>query len=148
MVFKKHISFLVALLVLVSNSGLAFNVHYCEGKIASISSIFSEEEICEPSAGELIKQIPDNFEDTCCAKPEVTHKECCSDKKINLKNKTEKIIIKTLALDFQPVYFTSYNFSLSPVTAVENSIDKVLEFYCEANAPPLYKLYCQLTFYA
>ncbi|MDI1315825.1 hypothetical protein [Flavobacterium sp.] len=148
MIFKKHISLLVALLVLVSNSGLAFTVHYCEGKIASISSIFSEEEICGPSASELTKQIPDNLELKCCAKPEITHKECCSDKKINLKIKTEKIIIKTLALDCQPAYFSSYNYSVSSIIDVENSSDKFISFYGETNAPPLYKLYCQLTFYA
>ncbi len=148
MVFKKHISLLIAVLVLVSNSGLAFNVHYCEGKIASISSIFSEEEICEPTTSEFTKQISDNLEGNCCAKPETTHKECCSDKKINIKNKTEKIIIKTLALDFQPVYVTSYNYSLSPVIAIDNSTDKFIAFYGETNTPPRYKLYCQLTFYA
>ena len=146
--FKKHISFLVALLVLVSNSGLAFNVHYCEGKIASISSIFSEEEICEPSTGELIKQIPDNLEGNCCAKPEITHKACCSDKKVNFKNKTEKIIIKTLALDYHPEYFYSYKYVPFSVIDVENSTDKFIAFYGKTNAPPLYKLYCQLTFYA
>lgn len=148
MIFKKHISILVALLVLVSNSGLAFNVHYCEGKIASISSIFSKEEICEPSASELTKQIPDNLEGNCCAKPEITHKECCSDKKVNLKNKTEKIIIKTLALDYNPEYFSSYKYLPPSIIDVDINTDKFIAFYGETNAPPLYKLYCQLTFYA
>jgi hypothetical protein len=93
---KKHISILTSLLILVSNSGLAFSVHYCEGKIASISSVFSEEEVCEMQV--LV-------EETCCAKPEKAHKDCCSDKKVDLKNKTEKIIIKTISLDFEPAYF-------------------------------------------
>lgn len=138
MIFKKHISLLIAMLVLVSNSGLAFNVHYCEGKIASISSIFSEEEVCEE---------PVVVEEPCCAKPEKTHKECCSDKKIDLKNKTEKIIIKTISLDFEPAYFTQYKNTLFSVINTENHTNKDVAFYCEANAPPLYKLYCQRTFY-
>lgn len=139
MIFKKHISLLIAILVLVSNSGLAFTVHYCEGKIASISSIFSEEEICD---------APVVVEKICCSKPETTHKECCSDKKFDLKNKTEKIIIKTISLDFTPAYFVQYNDSVSFVTFAESHTDETITFYGEANAPPLYKLYCQLTFYA
>ena len=47
MIFKKQLSILIAFLVLVSNSGLAFNVHFCEGKIASITSVFSKEEVCD-----------------------------------------------------------------------------------------------------
>ena len=138
MIFKKHISLLVAFLVLVSNSGLAFNVHYCEGKIASISSVFSDDEICEK---------PVVVEKTCCAKPEKTHKECCSDKKVDLKNKTEKIIIKTISLDFIPAYFTTYKATAFSTAGIETIADENVAFYCEANAPPLYQLYCQLTFY-
>ena len=70
MIFKKHISLLIALLVLVSNSGLAFNVHYCEGKIASISSVFSDEEVCGTSDSELTKQKPILVEKISCAKIE------------------------------------------------------------------------------
>lgn len=135
---KKQISILIALLVLVSNSGLAFNVHYCEGKIASISSIFSQEEVCEK---------PVVVEKTCCAKPETTHESCCSDKKIDLKNKTEKIIIKTISLDFEPAFFTIYKDTAFLSSTIECTTDENAAFYCEANAPPLYKLYCQLTFY-
>ena len=46
MQFKKHISLLIAFFLLVSNSGLAFNVHYCGDKIAAVSSVFSTEEVC------------------------------------------------------------------------------------------------------
>ena len=148
MVFKKHISLLIALLVLVSNSGLAFNIHYCEGKIASISSVFSNEEACFTSDSEQAKQKPIAVQKTCCAKIEKTHKECCSDKKVDLKNKTEKIIIKTISFDFEAAYFTIYNTPTFSTTGIQTNTDENVAFYCEANAPPLYKLYCQLTFYA
>jgi hypothetical protein len=139
MKLKKHISILIALLVLVSNSGLAFSVHYCEGKIASISSVFSKEEECEMPVAEV---------ETCCAKPEVTHKDCCSDKKVNLKSKTEKIIIKTISLDLEPAFFSEYkNQTFASVELHYFSNEKVA-FYCQSNAPPLYKLYCQYTFYS
>jgi len=139
MIFKKHIILLIAILVLVSNSGLAFNLHYCEGRIASISSIFSEEEACETPV--LVEKI-------CCTKTETTHKECCSDKKVELKNKTEKIIIKSISLDFQPDYCTAIKHIPISVFNVGKCTDNFTAFYKEANAPPLYKLYCQLTFYA
>lgn len=126
------------MLVLVSNSGLAFNVHYCEGKIASISSVFSDDEVCEK---------PVVVEKTCCTKIEKTHKECCSDKKVDLKNKTEKIIIKTISLDFTPAYFVLYKDAIFSTAGTEIHTDENVAFYCEANAPPLYQLYCQLTFY-
>jgi hypothetical protein len=32
------------------------------------------------------------------------HKKCCSDKELNLKNKTEKIVIKTISFDFEPAF--------------------------------------------
>lgn len=138
MIFKKHVSLLVALLVLVSNSGLAFNVHYCEGKIASITSVFSDDEVCDK---------PVIVEKTCCAKIEKNHDECCSDKKVDLKNKTEKIIIKTISLDFTPDFLPIYKDSTFSVAGIETNTDEDVAFYCEANAPPLYQLYCQLTFY-
>ena len=138
MKLKKHISILIALLVLVSNSGLAFTVHYCEGKIASISSIFSKEEQCK---------MPLLEEESCCAKPEVSHKACCSDKKINLKSKTEKII-KTISLDFESAFFSEYKNQTLAVVEAQCFSKERTTFYCESNAPPRYKLYCQFTFYA
>ena len=139
MIFKKQLSILIAFFVLVSNSGLAFNVHFCEGKISAISSVFNEEAICA---------MPIEVEKTCCAKAEPTHEKCCSDKEVNLKNKVEKIIIKTIAFDMNTAfYFTEYKtpqfgFYQSQIPA------PIVAYYCDANAPPFYKLYCQLTFYA
>ena len=83
--FKKHISLLLAFFLLVSNSGLAINVHFCEGKIAAVTSVFSKEEICK---------LPVEEEKSCCAKPDPQHKKCCSDKEVNLKNKTFNLILK------------------------------------------------------
>lgn len=137
MIFKKQISLLLAFLVLVSNTGLAFNIHYCEGKIASITSIFTKEEVCEIP----LKQ------DSCCAILENNHKKCCSDKEVILKNKAEKEVIKTLALDFIPLLFNenSEKYFLSQTLIL---VKRANAYSFHANAPPLYQLYCQLTFYA
>lgn len=137
---KKQICLLIAFFLLVSNSGLAFNVHYCEGKIASISSVFSDEEICAMPV-ELIEK-------SCCSKLQQTHKKCCTDKEVNLKSKAEKISVKSISFDLDSLFyvpqvsasFASYS---TPINQQQN-----LVFYCDAHAPPLYQLYCQLTFYA
>lgn len=139
MIFKKHISVLIAFFVLVSNSGLAFNVHFCEGKIASVTSVFSDEEVCE---------MPVEVEKSCCAKAEQTHEKCCSDKEVNLKNKTEKIIIKTIAFDMDTVFYFNEYKTLQFGFYQDQFQTPIVAYYCDANAPPLYKLYCQFTFYA
>ncbi len=44
MTFKKYTSVLLAFYLLVSTTGLAFNVHHCGDEIASVSTVFSIEE--------------------------------------------------------------------------------------------------------
>jgi hypothetical protein len=138
MQLKKHITLLLAILVLVSNSGLAFNVHFCEDKIASITSVFSKEEVCA---------IPEKEKETCCAKLEKTHKKCCSDKEVNFKNKTEKVVVKSFfdvdlflfSITKKELFYASYFISKKVEKTTYNN---------DANAPPLYLLFSQFTFYA
>lgn len=139
MQIKKHIALLLAFFLLISNSGLAFNVHYCGEKIAAISSVFSDEEVCE---------MPVKKEKSCCAKKEVTHKKCCSDKEVNLKDNSEKFAFKSISFDFDMFFYTT-SFKQIYFDSVERSIEsQYLTYYCDSNAPPLYQLYCQYTFYA
>lgn len=136
--FKKQICLLLAFFLLLSNSGLAFNVHFCEGKIASISSVFSDEEVCEQ---------PVKVQKTCCVKLEVSHKKCCSDKKVDLKNKTEKIVFKTLSSELDSALFTEFwTIKINAPITVAPTVEH-LDYYCDANAPPLYRLYCQFTLF-
>lgn len=132
MIFKKHISLLLTFFLLVSNLGLAFNVHYCDDEIASISlsTVSSQQEA----------------EDQCCG---IVEKEpqCCNDKIIKAEIKSDQIIAKTLSFDvdfaavtdyLKPQFFTSdYNFKQRDTNT----------YYCDAHAPPLYLLYSQYTFY-
>jgi hypothetical protein len=138
MIFKKQISIFLAFFVWISNTGLAFNVHYCQDKIASITSVFSKQECCTtPSKGS-----------NCCAKFDTNHEKCCSDKEINLKNNAEKEVVKSIIPDFVPLLLcqNDAHFLIFPSVV---TLPQKAELYCfEANAPPLYQLYCQLTFYA
>lgn len=138
MIFKKQISILLAFVVLVSNTGLAFNVHYCEGKIASITSVFSKEEACAAPSKK----------DSCCADFDKNHKKCCSDKEINLKNKAEKEVVKSIIPDFIPLLLDQNDGYLPFLPSLTTLPQKAEIYSFEANAPPLYQLYCQLTFYA
>lgn len=140
MQFKKHISLLLVFFLLVSNSGLAFTVHFCEGKLASISSVFNKDKVC--------KMTNKTVEKACCAKPVQSHKKCCSDKKISLKSKTEKITIKTIAFNLDSIFVVN-PIKTAAFVAVPNIISlQINDFCCDANAPPLYLLYSQFTFYA
>ena len=133
MKIRKHISILLAVLLLVSNVGLAFNVHYCGEEIASVS-------IDNPFFNQ-------NSEDSCC---EIVEKEskCCNDKVIKFDKKSDNSIVKIISFqidspfifqDWKPVFFIKK----------ENLKDcKIPSYTCNANAPPIFKRNCQLIFYA
>lgn len=148
MQFKKNILVLLAFFILISNSGLAFNVHYCGQKIAAITSVFSNDEVCDVDKNNDANQVPIQKDASCCAKKEVTHKKCCSDKELNLKDTSEKLTFKTVAFDFDlficAILTRSIYFSFNEASVTSNAI----AYYCDANAPPLYQLYCQYTLYA
>ena len=120
-------------LLLVSNLGLAINVHYCADEIESITINVA------PDSGKVV--------DECCG---IVEEEpgCCNDKIIKAEIKSDQIIVKSLSFDpalhsviydWKPKVFISKN----PFKQKNNST-----YYCEANAPPLYLLYSQYTFYA
>ncbi len=129
---KKHIAVLLTFFLLGSNLGLAFNVHYCDDEIASIT----------------VNTIPAVQEkiDECCGIVE-KDSQCCNDRIIKADLKSDKIIVKSLSFDadfipvadyWDPQFFTS-------ITSFPQS--KVITYYCDAHAPPLYLLYSQYTFY-
>lgn len=131
--FKKHISLLLTIFLLVSNLGLAFNVHYCDNEIASISINTSS------TAHEIEKD--------CCGKVERESK-CCKNKIIKSNEKSDQITVKITSLDAH--YNLVFN-EWKPVVFVnENNFKprEITTYYCDANAPPLYLLYSQYTFYA
>jgi hypothetical protein len=130
MKFKKHISLLLTFFLLVSNLGLAFNVHYCGDTIASISLSTTA-----------------NSEANCCGAIEKESK-CCNDKIIKAEPKSDQLVMKSGS--FEPTVLSDYNdwspslfAALTRYKTRENAI-----YYCDANEPPLYLLYCQYTFYA
>lgn len=131
--FKKHISILLAFFLLVSNSGLAFNVHYCGDEIASIS-------LRTPVSSQ-------NTEKDCCGIIEKKSR-CCKDKVFHFQKKSDNLILKAFAFnsdfavlidEWNPIVFSAKpNFKSRLVNS----------YFCDAHAPPLFKLYHQYIFYA
>ena len=133
--FRKHISIVLASLVLLANLGLSFAVHYCKDEIASVSFQYQEDEPC-------VEDIK-----SCCATAD-SHDSCCSNKLIKVEKKTDDILVKTLQLDLEQAVFVA-DWKPNFVTfESENIVSNEVAFYCDSPAPPLYKLYCQLIFYA
>lgn len=130
---NKITGFILSFFILISNLGLAVNIHYCHDKVASISLDYST-----PS---------DDDSNCCCIKKDVK-KKCCSETTIKAEKKSDNFVVKSLSLDlhqFVPAEQFDFNFQ-SQLVSINNK--KLIENYSESNSPPLYKLYCQLVFYA
>lgn len=134
MQFRKSTSILLAFFILFSNLGLAFNVHYCKDEIASVSFNYEISETCDAPV-------------TSCCVTEDNHNKCCSDTVVKLEKKSENTLVKSFQLDLQNfILVSSWNPNFELVTTTNTT--QILDFYCDSNAPPFYKLYCQLVFYA
>jgi hypothetical protein len=139
--FKKHISLLLAFFLLVSNVGFAVDVHYCGGEVASIKPIYWK-------TAESLNEV----EKECCA-PEATASvekkdSCCKDKVVNFQKKSENVTLNSLSLQLD---FTFLIEKWNPIVFSEISnfeSSRITSYYCDANAPPLFKLYHQYIFYA
>lgn len=133
--FRKHISIVLATLILLANLGLSLTVHYCKHEIASISFQLEKEEPC-------VEKVS-----SCCAK-EASHDSCCSNKVIKVEKKTDDILVKIVQLEIQSVVFnTDWEPTFNTFESEIETSNRV-GFYCDSHAPPLYKLHCQLVFYA
>jgi len=121
---------LLVLLLLVSNTGFAFNVHFCGGNIASVS----------------LKQEVGKADKGCCGM-KTEKSNCCKSKVVHFQKKSDNTIVKAFAFQaenavpnqsWQPITFAAIPKIQSHLTAA---------YYCEANAPPRYQLYSQYLFY-
>lgn len=133
MIFKKQICVVITFFLLLSQTGLAFNIHFCDSKIASV--------------GLYSKATAYQSEKNCCGEVEKESK-CCHNSIVKSIEKPETIFVKTLT--FAQNYFpTTAQWSpilLKPL--VKGVVKNNATYYCDSNAPPIFKLNCQLVFYA
>lgn len=134
MKLRNFINICLALLVLVSNTGLAINVHYCGDDVAAVSV-------------DNFKKVDDSG---CCGNEAPVDDSCCKDKKVEIKKtSTENVLIKSFQLDLEPFIISEdYNFTFNNFAFNQIVVRNVLAYHCDSHAPPLYKLYSQLVFYA
>jgi hypothetical protein len=129
---KKCTGLFLAFLLLVSNIGFAFDVHYCGGNIASVS---------------LNTTASASPEKKCCGDKE-KKSSCCKDKVVHIEKKSDNATFKifffqiafpAVIQEYKPIAFLSVpNFKSNQITS----------YYSDANAPPLFKLYNQYIFYS
>jgi hypothetical protein len=120
---------------LVSNIGMAFNVHYCGDSIAAISLHSELLSLTEP--------------DGCCEKTAVVEKDsCCKDKVVHFEKKSDNATVKIVLFDISAPFLVPVQ--QVPVFATTPHFQKTVvnDFYVVINAPPLYQLYHQYIFYA
>jgi hypothetical protein len=133
MKFRTHICLLLAFFLLVSNVGMVFNVHYCGGKIASIS-LKPDFQTTSP-------------EENCCGIFE-KKASCCKNKVFYFQKKLENTTFTSFSFLYDFTLFIEewkpFLFSKKLNFKFQNSNS----YYCNAHAPPLFKLYHQFIFYA
>jgi hypothetical protein len=141
MKFNKHISILLTFLILASNMGFAINVHYCHNEVSSVSLAYKIDAPCNETHKSEAKG--------CCAAAAQSHKKCCKNDLVKLQDdKTDNIIVKSLQLDLSAFYAVEEWKPVPFYADVVAFTQDTPSFYCEAHAPPLFKLYCQYIFYA
>ncbi len=141
MKINKHISILLTFLILASNMGFALNVHYCHDEVSSVSLAYRIDKPCNSTDKKETK--------SCCAAAAESHKKCCKSNLVKLQDDGQKnIIVKSLQLDLSAFYAVE-EWKPAPLYAERQlATEDASSFYCEAHAPPLFKLYCQYIFYA
>jgi hypothetical protein len=129
---KKCTGLFLALLLLVSNIGFAFDVHYCGGKIASVS---------------LNTSVAASSEKKCCGTVE-KKSSCCKDKVVHFEKKSDDATLKFFFFQFAfaPVVHEFKSLVFIAIPSFKNS--QITSYYSDANAPPLFKLYNQYIFYS
>ena len=112
-------------------------LHYCHDQIAYVSLVYQDSKLIDSAT-----------EDSCCASDSIEEEGCCSNEEINTENKIDYSILKDFQFDFSAVHFLNETPEFYGKSAYFYSSTKIEAYYCNSNAPPFYKLYSQLIFYA
>jgi hypothetical protein len=136
---KKHISIFLALFILLVNSSASLVLHYCNDQIAYVSLVYQNNKLIDFAT-----------ENSCCDSDSIDEAQdgCCSNEKINVAKKIDYSILKDFQFDFSAVHFLNETPEFFAKTGYFYSNKKNVDYYCNSNAPPFYKLYSQLIFYA
>lgn len=132
MKFHKLVSLFLAFFLLLSNIGLAVNVHYCGGEIASVSfNTISNSNTAE---------------DSCCGVLE-QESHCCKDKVVYFQKKTQQATVFTFQLENVGIFVVEQWQAILSKFSVFTECNSVTKYAFQSHAPPLFKLYSQYIFY-
>ncbi|MFK7003937.1 MULTISPECIES: HYC_CC_PP family protein [Flavobacterium] len=134
MKLRRFINICLAFLVLISNTGFAINVHYCGEVVAAVT----------------VEHVEKQSDSDCCENKVQIQDSCCKDKKVEIKKTTsENVLIKSFQLKIPSfVVLESFKLILKRYKVDLIKKDNLLAYYCDTHAPPLYRLYSRLVFYA
>lgn len=135
MQLRKCTAILLTSFILFSNLGLALNIHYCHDRISNISINIDEKDSC-------VEEVK-----ICCSTND-SHASCCSNKELKTDKKTDNLFTKSFQLELYKCYLEQVNEKLNTIAVFNGISNRLLPYYCFSNAPPIYKLNCQLVFYA
>ncbi len=149
---KSLTAFLFVFILMFSNVGLALNIHFCgDEKIAS-TVIYSEviEDSCgHPKTHNHVVEAEELCLDkqVCCGDTDNDHSDCCKNQTITQDN-PDILIAKSFSFSYDAFVFSEYDYSVVFFTTLEDFNQDYFEYCFQSNAPPLYKLYCSLIYYA
>ncbi len=145
-VIRNSIVLFLSGILVFFNSGIALNIHYCQGNVASVSSIFQEE---EKSCGIFQSHSCEaTTEHSCCEPKTNISSACCSDDVLLLQDFSDKVFsekefLKTKIIAVSVLVLKGYLGEV--VSSKENYF--IADYSFESNAPPLYQLYCNYTYF-
>ena len=138
---------MLSLVLVVSNLGVAFSMHFCQGQVEMVKLNHLDNKVCK------MKQ-----QTSCCAvKKEANHCElpqkeeqdddCCKDLAYaeDLQDQIGVDIFKISPIDFA-ILQTLFKVEILEFYQVK-SVTSPLDFYVQSNAPPIYILHKQLVLY-
>jgi hypothetical protein len=88
------------------------------------------------------------LEKKCCAKKVKKHKSCCNDKVVNLKAKSDHLILKSFSFNSDFIFLIEQWNPIVYYSILSFKEKQITTYFCDANAPPFFKLYHQYILYA
>src|SRR5690606_32942794 len=128
---KKLTGLFVAFLLLLSGSGFALTIHFCQGEIASARW----------------GGMSADPEDSCCGSDAEKMNDCCADKIVKAEKQSESVL-KYFSLDFPVAILSDEPEVLLAYFSVQSWFAQPFASDICANAPPLYLLHHQWVLYA
>lgn len=146
---KKQIALLMAFFLMFSNIGLALNVHFCgDTKVAS-TTVYSKTiaELCNHEKQHQHTQEENCFIEKSCCGTSDDHSDCCKNELIKQDN-SEVVVVKAFSFALDAFVVVDNHLRVEFYDAEQDIKQASFSYSYNANAPPLYKLYCSLIYYA